>query len=340
MSIKEVLVIFLGVVILHGCRSDDSLKPLVFDSQAVPMGFPDIIYPEDNTYSTERWELGKRLFYDPILSVDSSISCGSCHKASLAFSDDVALSNGVKNRAGTQNSPTLANVAYHPYYTREGGVPTLEMQVLVPIQEHNEFDFNIVEAAKRIATDSIYIQMSYAAYERAPDYYVITRALANFERSLLSGNSKFDKYHYQHQETALNTEEKAGMALFFSERTQCSTCHSDFNFTNYSFENNGLDKDYSAIGRMRLTGKEEDNALFKVPTLRNIERTAPYMHDGSMATLESVIAHYNTGGETHPNKSALIQPLHLSITEQAQLLAFLKTLTDETFITEEKFKDL
>ena len=226
MSIREVLVIFLGVVILHGCGSDDSLKPLVFDSQAVPMGFPDIIYPEDNTYSTERWELGKRLFYDPILSVDSSISCGSCHKASFAFSDDVALSNGVKNRAGTQNSPTLANVAYHPYYTREGGVPPLEMQVLVPIQEHNEFGFNIIEIAERLSSDSSYQKLSRNAYGRTLDYFTIVRAIANFERTIVSGNSPFDQYTYQGKTSAITGFELAGLALFNSDKTNCSACHS------------------------------------------------------------------------------------------------------------------
>ncbi len=133
------------------------------------------------------------IFYDNVLSIDSSINCGTCHKSSLAFSDDVSFSDGVKKRPGTRNSPTLANVAYHPYLTREGGVPTLEMQVLVPIQEHNEFDFNIVDAGERLMQDSTYVAMSQLAYNRKPDNYVITRALANFERTLISGNSPYDK---------------------------------------------------------------------------------------------------------------------------------------------------
>jgi cytochrome c peroxidase len=306
---------------------------------SLPPGFPAISFPEDNAYTKARWKLGKKLFYDNVLSIDQSINCGSCHKASLAFSDDVALSDGVKNRPGTRNAPTLANVAYHPYYTREGGVPTLEMQVLVPIQEHNEFAFNIVKAGERLASDSQYVAMSKEAYNRAPDYYVITRALANFERTLISGNSPFDKYTYQHQNGALNATEKAGMELFYSERTNCSNCHSGFNFTNYAFENNGLYESYDDEGRMRLTNSADDEALFKVPTLRNITVTAPYMHDGSMTTLKAVIDHYNKGGKEHHNKNKFVKPLNLTEQEKEQLIAFLESLTDKQFITEEKIKE-
>lgn len=304
----------------------------------LPMGFPAISFPEDNAYTKARWELGKKLFYDNVLSIDSSINCGSCHKASFAFSDDVALSDGVKNRPGNRNSPTLANVAYHPYYTREGGVPTLEMQVLVPIQEHNEFAFNIVQAGERLAMDSIYVAMSKKAYNKLPDYYVITRALANFERTLISGNSPFDKYTYEGQEEALSEIEKAGMELFYSTKTNCSSCHKGFNFSNYNFENNGLYENYKDEGRMRLTNKTEDKALFKIPTLRNISITAPYMHDGSMATLSDVVDHYNSGGKQNKNKSKLVKPLGLTEQEKIQLIAFLKSLTDQKFITETRFK--
>ena len=125
-----------------------------------PNGFDKIEFPEDNPFTEARWSLGKRLFYDPIMSVDSTISCASCHKPTLAFSDDVDFSFGVDDRLGTRNAPTLANVAYHPYFTREGGVPTLEMQILVPIQEHNEFDFNIVLLSERLNADSSYVNMS------------------------------------------------------------------------------------------------------------------------------------------------------------------------------------
>lgn len=339
MKSRKIFIAIVTILFFFGCEKDKVSVASVSSDFELPMGFPAISFPEDNAYTKARWDLGKKLFYDNVLSIDQSINCGSCHKASIAFSDDVALSDGVKSRPGIRNAPTLANVAYHPYYTREGGVPTLEMQVLVPIQEHNEFAFNIVKAGERLATDSQYIAMSKEAYNRAPDYYVITRAIANFERTLISGNSPFDKYTYQNQSGALNATEKAGMELFYSEKTNCSSCHSGFNFSNYAFENNGLYESYNDEGRMRLTNNSEDQALFKVPTLRNVALTGPYMHDGSMRSLQEVVDHYNNGGKNHPNKSNLVQPLNLTNQEKDQLIAFLQSLTDQQFITEEKFKD-
>lgn len=326
--------------LLTACQEAEEVKPVLPlpGLMELPAGFPAIDIPEDNTFTQARWELGKKMFFDPVMSVDSSISCASCHQSNLAFSDDVAFSLGVENALGTRNSPTLANVAYHPYFTREGGVATLEMQVLVPIQEHNEFNFNILLIADRLAKDSSYVQLSQLAYNRSPDHFVITRAIACFERSLLSGFSPYDRYEYDREENSLTGEELIGKALFFSERTQCSSCHSGFNFTNYAFENNGLYTTYPDLGRMRLTGEETDRALFKVPSLRNIALTSPYMHDGSLNSLEAVIEHYNSGGKMHPNKSPLVKALALTATEKAALLAFLKTLTDTSFINNPLFK--
>jgi len=302
-----------------------------------PLGFPEPTVPEDNEFTKARWDLGKKLFFEKALSIDNSVSCSSCHRPELAFSDDKALSLGVENRAGTRNSPTLANLAYHPYFTREGGVPTLEMQILVPIQEHNEFDFNILLIANRLNQDSVYVRMAQEAYDREPDAFVITRALACFERSLLSGYSLYDQFVNHNKADALSAAQIRGMNLFFSDRTNCATCHSDFNFTNYAFENNGLYEDYEDEGRFKLTGEEADRALFKVPTLRNIALTAPYMHDGSFGTLEAIIDHYNSGGKNHPHKSELIQPLSLSESEKNDLKKFLISLTDEHFVNNPLF---
>lgn len=304
----------------------------------IPEGFPEMEIPAENEFTQARWELGKKLFYDPVLSIDSSISCGSCHKQALAFADDVPFSDGVMGRPGTRNSPSLANIGYHPYFTREGGVPTLEMQILVPIQEHNEFDFNIVLLGERLKRDSLYVRMSREAYGREPGPFVITRAIANFERSLMSGNSPYDRFYYQGDEKALTKAERAGMDLFFSERLGCSSCHGGFNFTNYAFENNGLYEDYADPGRFRLTNDPADSARFKVPSLRNIGLTAPYMHDGSFATLKAVIDHYQSGGKNHPHKSENIQSFSLSTKEKEQLIAFLHSLTDFEFIDNEMFR--
>ena len=320
------------------CQKDKEVAPLYIpDLMETPKGFPEVIAPLGNEFTKARWDLGKQLFFDTALSLDSTVSCASCHQPALAFSDEVAFSLGVEEQIGTRNSPSLANVTYHPYFTREGGVSTLEMQVLIPIQEHNEFGFNIVLIADRLKNDSTYIKLARAAYNREVDAFVITRAIACFERSLLSGYSPYDEYQNYDNPTALSTSAINGMELFFSEQTNCSKCHSDFNFTNYAFENNGLYEVYPDDGRFRLTGEESDRALFKVPSLRNIELTAPYMHDGSLNTLEEVIEHYQSGGKHHPHKSNLIQPLSLSETEKDDLIQFLKSLTDESFISNPLF---
>jgi cytochrome c peroxidase len=328
------------LIVLTSCQKEGEEIVLRYpEIMEIPVGFPDIEFPEDNEYTLERWKLGKQLFFDPVLSVDSSLSCASCHKPELAFSDDRAFSAGVKERPGSRNAPSLTNVGYHPYFTREGGVPTLEMQVLVPIQEHNEFDFNIVLIAERLMQDSAYRALSKKAYDRLPDAFVITRALACFERSLLSGNSRYDQYRFEERQEAITVDEINGMDLFFSKRTNCSQCHGGFNFSNYQFENNGLYEHYLDEGRFRLTSQEQDRALFKVPGLRNIELTAPYMHDGSIESLEDVIEHYQSGGKDHLHKSELIKPLSLTSSEKNDLVLFLKSLTDHDFVGNPNFKN-
>ena len=320
------------------CKKDAPIQKqeIGLESIIIPDGFPPIEFPADNAFTKERWLLGKALFYEKQLSLDSSVSCASCHSQQFGFSDNVALSKGFKQRLGNRNSPSIINVAYHPYFTREGGVPSLEMQVLVPIQEHNEFNNNILDIAKRLSSNQNLQNLSYLAYNRPLDFYVIPRALATFERSLISGNSKFDQY--KKGTISLTEEEQKGMNLFFSDRTNCSDCHSGFNFTNYQFENNGLYETYNDPGRKRLTGLDSDLAKFKVPSLRNIDVTAPYMYDGSLPDLEAVINHYNSGGKQHPNKSEKIKSLQLSQDEKKQIIAFLKTLTDVSFLNQTIFK--
>lgn len=336
-SIYLVLSYLILILIVVACSLYPKIDTQSFSLTSLPDNFPKVNYPEGNEFTQARWNLGKKLFYDNILSLDSSISCSSCHLSQFAFSDNRALSPGIKNRPGKRNAPSLANIAYHPYMLREGGVPTIEMQVLVPIQEENEFNHNIIEIGKLLERDSNYIQMAKEAYNRAPDYFVITRALGVFERTLISGNSKYDQF--LQKKAKFNKEEKLGMELFFSERLNCSECHGGFNFTDYGFKNNGLYTTYNDIGRLRFTKDSNDIALFKTPSLRNIEVTGPYMHDGSLNTLEQVISHYNSGGKNHKNKSPLIKPLGLSKKEQNALEAFLITLTDQEFITNPVFKN-
>lgn len=328
-------------MLLAGCQKDPvipvHLEPDLSALLVAPPGFPEIPFPEDNAYSDSRWRLGKKLFYDRALSQDFSISCESCHKPALAFADDQAVTPGVEKRLGTRNSPSIANVAYLPYLMREGGVPTLEQQVLVPIQEHAEFDMNILELVERLAVDSSYQQMSREAYDREFDAFVLTRALSTFERTLISGNSFYDKA--ERSEGTLSPAAQRGKDLFFSADASCGSCHGGIFFSDHSFKNNGLYAEYEDPGRYRLTIDSADLAMFRVPSLRNVALTAPYMHDGSMTTLRQVIEHYNEGGANHPNQSNLVRPLGLTDQQIDDLVAFLESLTDEEFISNPLFHE-
>ena len=331
------------LLLLAGCRKESNVSVLPPETDEyilrVPVGFPAPGIPADNVLTKSRVSLGRRLFYDPALSADSTRSCGSCHAPHLAFSDSTAVSLGIEGRSGTRNSPTLANVAYQQKLLREGGVPTLEMQILVPIQEHNEFDFNIILVADRLSKMPEYVSMAEKAYGRELDPFVITRSIAAFERTLLSGDSRYDQYTFQGKSNALSPSEKRGIDLFNSERLNCSKCHEGFLFTNQNYTNNGLYEIYPDSGRMRLTGLESDRAVFKIPSLRNVALTAPFMHDGSLQTLDAVIDHYKTGGKLHPNKSPLLQPFILTAQEKADLLAFLRSLADQKFIENPEFRN-
>jgi len=319
-----------GLVLLVACLRKDIRTPEA-RLNAADFTFPEVPYTAENLFTPERFELGKKLFFDPILSIDSTLSCASCHKPSLAFSDSVPLSPGVMGRPGTRNAPSLANVAFHPYFLKEGGVPTLEMQVLVPIQEHNEFAHNIVDIAEQLKKQPEYVRMCQDAYGRAPDAFTITRALGIFERALISTNSAFDRY-LQGDHAAMDKKALQGMELFFSDRVGCTNCHSGPNFTEYTFESNGTDTTDGDIGRMRFSKLPTDRFRFKVPSLRNVELTAPYMHDGRIATLTDVVDHYNGGGYSQALPNDKIDPLGLSKGERVALVAFLGSLTDTLFV--------
>ncbi len=335
---KFLVLLSSGIMMLAvACEKSNSEK---FDTKSslvqIPTGFPAMPFPNDNAFSEARWRFGKKLFFDPVLSIDSTLSCGSCHKPHLAFADDQAFSPGVFNRPGVRNAPSLANVGYHPYLLREGSIKTLEMQVLVPIQEHNEFAHDMLAIIALLENRKDYQKLSVQAYQSPPTPFTITRALGTYQRSLISGQSTWDKYFYQGKEQALSESEKRGWQLFNSAKTNCSSCHAGFNFSNYSFQNNGLDTAYLDLGRARLTGLSSDQALFKVPSLRNVEFTTPYMHNGQFNTLLEVVNHYNSGGENHPNKSALITPLNLNESEKSDLVNFLLSLSDHHFIATHK----
>ena len=312
----------------------DPDPPYVLD---LPAGFPEPPVPADNALTEARVALGKQLFYDPVLSRDGSLSCATCHLAEAGFADHHPLSIGIEGRVGFRNSPTLTNVAYHPWFFKEGGSPSLEFQALGPIENHVEMDIDAAILAQRLAGLDHYHELAQRAYGRNLDIYVLTRALASFQRTLISGRSPYDAYQ-QGDQAALNPAQVRGMNLFFSARTQCSQCHGGFDFSDYSMQNNGTALDYGEdLGRFRITLDSADIGKFKVPTLRNVALTWPYMHDGTLPDLAAVIDHYDAGGQGHPNQSSLIRPLGLSPAEKADLIAFLQSLTDRHFVENPAF---
>lgn len=333
---KNLIWIFLAIISCHTPMEEIPVdKPYEL---GLPAGFPMPEIPPDNTLTAARIELGKLLFYDPALSLDSTISCATCHQANAGFADHFPISIGIEGRIGMRNSPTLTNVAYHPYFFAEGGSPSLELQALGPIENHVEMNMNAAELAKRLEGDPFYTPLAQKAYGREMDLFVLVRAIASFERTLISGHSPYDQFAFEHKEEALTASEKNGMQLFFSEKTGCSHCHSGFNFTNYAFENNGLYETNPDEGRYRITLESSDLGKFKVPTLRNIALTAPYMHDGSLKTLEDVVSHYISGGKNHPNQSEFVKPIQLTDNEKKELVDFLKALTDVDFVNNQAFR--
>jgi cytochrome c peroxidase len=327
----KIILILCFISIFVSCKKDPEVE--LYDeniiSLAIPKGFPLPKFPSDNQPTEARILLGKKLFEDPILSRDFTISCKTCHLKNMAFSDQQKLSAGIENRKGIRNTPGLFNIAYNKSFFWDGGVPTLEQQVLAPIENPLEMDFNVSDAVERLEKDEEYRKLFRKAYNQEPSIYSLTRAIANYERTLLSGNSRFDDYQQNKNMNALNESEKNGMEIFFGEKGECFHCHSGFNFTDNSFMNNGLYENYADSGRQRVTQNEEDKGKFKVPSLRNINLTPPYMHDGSLATLEEVIDHYNSGGKNNINKSFFIKPLGLSEGEKKDIVNFLKSLTEK-----------
>lgn len=297
----------------------------------IPKGFPAPEIPADNKLTQARVELGKKLFFDTIMSRDTTVSCATCHIPEFAFTDRLPKSIGIRGQEVSRNSPTLTNVVYNEHFLLDGVNTSLESQVIAPIQEHTEFDFHVVLIAERLKRIPDYVDLCIEAYNSEPTPFAITHSIASFERTLISGNSPYDKYMFQEKENALNESELRGMDIF-NNKLYCGECHSGFNFTNQSLTNNGLYKSYADSGRMRLTNLEEDRAVFKVPTLRNIAVTYPYMHDGSIATLNDVIEHYSDGGKEHKNKSDIIKPFELTAKEKEDLIAFLHSLTDSSFL--------
>lgn len=327
----NILVIFSLLFVACKPQTDELILP---ENQPyllqLPDHFPEMPVPANNPLSVDAVELGRLLFHDTRLSRDGLVSCATCHLQHLAFSDGQALSTGIEGRTGLRNAPSLANVAYAPRLFADGGVPSLELQVLAPIADVNEMDHNILLAAEELDQDPVLHQLAMSAFQQGLTPYTITRALASFERTLVSTDSKYDQY--LSGTMSLSQNEMEGMALFMSDELKCASCHSGALFSNFDYVNIGLYSEYTDAGRERITLNQEDLGKFKTPSLRNVALTAPYMHDGSMESLEEVIDFFASGGENHINKDPRIAGFQLSDEDKNKLIAFLHALSDETLL--------
>jgi len=305
-------------------------------------GFPSMPVPNDNPLTTEGVALGRKLFYDPILSNDSTQSCASCHQQEYAFSDPRQFSIGIDGISGSRNASAIVNPGWLPSSFWDGRVITLEEQAEEPVSSPIEMHEDWADAVAKLQNHSTYPADFKAAFSEGKiTKKLVTMAIAQFERTLISDKSKFDLYldgSYN-----LTSLEAAGFNLFFTENGECFHCHGQPLFTDNDFHNNGLDAIVTDIGYEDVTGKNTDRGKFRTPTLRNIEFSAPYMHDGRFNTLEEVIDFYSDSVKV----SSTLDPLMVHGTnsfnwtglEKQQLLAFLKTLSDTSFINNPDFKN-
>ncbi len=317
----------------------------------VPDSFPALEQPADNLMTVAGIQLGRKLFYDPILSIDSMISCSSCHLQANGFTDALGLSEGVAGRTN-RGSMSLMNVGFH-YHGMfwDGRSPSLETQALHPVEDPIEMGETWDHVEEKLKRHAVYPEDFRKAFG-IDKTSLITRelavkAIAQFERTLVSGfNSKYDRV--KRGETVFTDSELNGLFLFYdsdnSKPAECSHCHIDPLFATNDYFNNGLQEaaDFNSFGDPGLgmvTGKPGDMGKFKAPTLRNLIFTAPYMHDGRFQTLEEVIDHYNSGGHVSPTKNSFIYGLNLSESEKDDLLAFILTLTDSTVLTNEAYSN-
>jgi cytochrome c peroxidase len=343
----------------------------------IPKPFPRPPVPIDNPMTREKVELGRFLFYDKRLSVNSKESCASCHRQELAFTDGRAHAEGTTGQSHPRSSMSLANVAYSPLLTwANPSLSSLEEQALIPILGTDPLELGMKGSEERflsdIARDPAYQRMFPKVFPGAMPYTMenVTKAIAAFERTLISMNSPYDRYTYGNEPNAITEAAKRGELLFFSsERAGCFQCHGNWNLNGalqyeggktpaVLFQNTGLynvrgDTSYPApnTGLHQFTGRIQDVGKFRAPTLRNVAVTAPYMHDGSIPTLLEVIDHYAAGGRTivsgqfagvghdNPNKAKNVSGFKLADSEKSDLIAFLESLTDEEFLRNPSFSD-
>lgn len=316
-SLFFVLFLLISFTLLK-CRTTNLIKTSSLGS---------VIHPIDNQFDSLKVALGEKLFFDFRLSSNDSVSCASCHKPGLAFTDGKMVSDGVYGRKTDRNSPSILNSAFLTSVMFDGELKTLEMQAIVPIQEHSEMDMKMGDLIKKLRNIPEYQAAAQKIFKRDFDAWVLSRSIAAYERTLISDDSDFDLFYYQKKKHKLNASEKRGWKLF-SEKLYCTKCHTLPYFTTFKVENNGYTTlDSKDLGRFRIHGDSADIGKFKVPSLRNVDLTAPYMHDGKFESLEDVINFYSKGGRKVYNQSNVIQPFNLTKNEKQDLIHFLESLT-------------
>lgn len=301
-----------------------------------PLGLPKFPWPEDNPYTKEKAELGWLLYFDKRLSSDNSVSCASCHAPEKAFTDGAAVSIGIKGQKGGRSAPTVINRFYSTLQFWDGRAESLEEQAKGPIA--NPIEMTVEKEADKAHEGSVtrlkavpgYVSRFKKVFDSDKiDINQVAKAIATFERTVYSGNAPFDRYQ-DGDKDAMTEAQIRGMNVFY-DKAACDSCHIGFNFTDGSFENIGIgmDKKDPDLGRFIVTGRDEERGAFKTPTLREIEHTGPYMHDGRFKTLEEVVDHYDKGGIKNKYLDERMKPLHLSKQDKSDLVAFLKALSGE-----------
>ena len=337
------LLFFISIILLSSCSVDPEIKPIVDTNnikEIIPAGWPTPHYNfSNNKLTADGFLLGKELFYDPILSSDNSISCGSCHQQFAAFSNfGHAQSHGVNSLLGTRNSPTLQNLNWNTSFFHDGGVLNIEQFPAAPITNPVEMNETLSNLIVKINATSHYK----TAFKNAFGSDTITtqrifKALAQFMGTMYSYNSKYD--NVKAGKVSFTSNEQAGYNLFTQH---CANCHQEPLFTNYDFKNNGIGVNvaYKDSGRWRITHNPMDIYKFKIPSLRNIEKSLPYMHDGRFSTLEACLDHYASNIANSPNvEPQLVGGIALTPQNKSDIIAFLKTLTDPTFLNDSRYAE-
>lgn len=327
----------LFAVVLTSCSKEEDVnsKPLQF---VQPANFPPLKYDLSRNPVTEsRFVLGRTLFYDGKLSVTNNISCGNCHQQAVAFAHaDHTVSHGVFDRLGTRNAPALQNLGYNTSFMWDGGIFDLDLQPLAPIANHVEMDEQPARVVEKLKQSAKYRQLFLDAYgsEEITSAKML-KALSQFMVMLLSAGSRYDKHVRNETGGTFSADESEGLQLF---REKCQSCHATDLFTDQSFRNNGLPPTaLNDLGRYAVTLNSADKYRFKVPGLRNVEKTGPYMHDGRFRTLEAVLNHYSDGVMNSATLDTALKRngvtgIPLSAAEKQKIISFLKTLTDDQFI--------